>query len=118
MALALYIPPCIHNPPHRFHPPPADTPLRIQIQGPLECVQKLLPNVAWHPIGPFPQPGGVQLANLVHRKLYGGDHDDEEEDEKGLLEKKAERNHASDNEMPKVRDEYLAWVMDGKIPLE
>ncbi|KAF2728455.1 hypothetical protein EJ04DRAFT_538387 [Polyplosphaeria fusca] len=71
MALELHIPPCIHNPPHHFHPPPPDKPLRIQIQGPLESIQKLLPHTSWHPIKPFPQPPGLLLASLTHQKLYG-----------------------------------------------
>jgi hypothetical protein len=65
MALELY------NSPHRLHPPPPDTPLRIRIQGPLETIQKLLPDVSWHPIGPFPQLGGLKLASLTHQKLHG-----------------------------------------------
>jgi len=58
MALALYIPPCVHSPPHPLHPPPADKPLRIRIQGPLETIIKLLPDIAWHSIVYFPQHGG------------------------------------------------------------
>ena len=100
MVLELYIHPCIHNPPHRLHPPPPNKPLRIQIQGPLESVQKLLPNVFWHPIGPFPQLGGIKLAKLTHQKLYG------QEEIEGA------------NETLKVRDEYLAWVMEARKPLE
>lgn len=36
-------------------------------------IQKLLPNVSWHKIVPFPQRGGLELANLSHRTLYGQD---------------------------------------------
>jgi hypothetical protein len=97
MALELYIPPCINRPPHPLHPPPPNKPLRIRIQGPLETIQKLWPNVSWHPIRPFPQLGGLKLATLTHQKLYGG---------KG------------DETAPAVRDEYLAWVLEGRTPQE
>jgi len=96
MALDLYINSCIRNPPHHHHPPPPDKPLRIRIQGPLEAIQKLWPDVSWHPIGPFPQPGGLKLASLTHQKLYGQDI----------------------NSSLAVRDEYLAWVMIEGIPQE
>ncbi|KAF2241395.1 hypothetical protein BU26DRAFT_440717 [Trematosphaeria pertusa] len=96
MALELFIPPCVHNPPHRLHSPPPEQPLRIQIQGPLESIHKLLPNELWHPIEPFPQPGGLKLATLTHWALYGGE--------------KADDALA-------VRDEYLAWAMEGRRPL-
>lgn len=95
MALELFIPPCIHNPRHRLHPPPPTKPLRIQIQGPLESIQKLLPKTSWDKIVHFPQPGGLELARLTHRALYG---------EEGSI--------------PAVRDEYLAWAMEGRRPLE
>jgi hypothetical protein len=87
MALPLHIPPCVQSPPHSHHPPPPDKPLRIRIQGPLETIQKLLPGTPWHPIGTFPQPGGIQLASLTHKYLYGGE----------------------DLSVAAVRDEYLAW---------
>jgi hypothetical protein len=54
-----------HEPPHQDHPPPPYKPLRIEIQGPLETIQKLLPGVAWHPLKPFPQPAGQTLASLT-----------------------------------------------------
>ncbi|KIV98281.1 uncharacterized protein PV09_09871 [Verruconis gallopava] len=95
MALELHIPSCVNRPPHRLHPPPPDQPLRIRIQGPLETIQKLLPNVSWHPIGSFPQLGGVKLASLTFQKLYGGD---------------------GGRVAPVVRDEYLAWVLEGRVP--
>lgn len=100
MALELFIPPCIHNPRHCLHPPPPTRPLRIQIQGPLESIQKLLPKTSWDEIVPFPQPGGLELASLTHRALYGGG---------GLKEADG---------IPAVRDEYLAWAMEGRRPLE
>ncbi|KZL71117.1 arginine deiminase type-3 [Colletotrichum tofieldiae] len=91
MALQLYIPPCIHRPPHHLHLPSANKPLRIQIQGPLQSIQKLIPNVPWHPIMSFPQPRGQELTKLIYETLYGA---------------------------PVVRDEYLAWVMDGRRALD
>jgi hypothetical protein len=100
MALELFIPPCIHNPRHCLHPPPPTRPLRIQIQGPLESIQKLLPKISWDEIVRFPQPGGLELASLTRRALYG---------EEGLKEADG---------IPAVRDEYLAWAMEGRRPLE
>jgi hypothetical protein len=97
MALELYIHPCVLNPPYRLHRPPPDKPLRIQIQGPLESIQKLFPNVSWHPIGPFPQPGGLELASLTHQKLYGQE---------------------GDEATPAMRDEYTAWIVEERIPQE
>jgi hypothetical protein len=61
----------------------------------LVTIQKLLSDTPWHPIGAFPQPGGIQLANLTHKYLYGGE----------------EPSAAA------VRDEYLAWeilIKDGR----
>lgn len=49
---------------------------------------------------PFPQPGGLQLASLTHRALYGQD---------GL--------NLVDGVLV-VRDEYLAWAMEGRRALE
>jgi len=67
----------------------------------LETIQKLLPDISWHPIGDYPQPGGLELARLTHRNLYGG---------------------KVDNAALTVRDEYLAWVIDDeggkRIPQE
>ena len=63
-------------------------------------IQKLLPNVSWLKITSFPQPGGLELAKLTHQTLYG-----------------QEELSLSDNTFL-VRDEYLAWVMEGKRPLE
>lgn len=98
MALDLYVPSCVQTPPHHLHPPPADKPLRIRIQGPLETIQKLLPQVQWHPIVSFPQPGGLQLARITHQVLYG-----------------PVGEPVSDDSMA-VRDEYLAWCLEGRIP--
>lgn len=103
MALQLFINPCIHNPRHNHHPPPPDKPLRIVIQGPLESIQKLLPDATWHTKdfqSTFPQPGGPRLARLTYQKLYGRD-------------VRAE----IDGDLV-VRDEYLAYASDGRIPLE
>lgn len=68
--------------------------MRIQIEGPLVSIQKLLPEVPWHidvsdPI--FPQPAGPGLAKLAYRAIYGQDARPIEDD---LI----------------VRDEYLGWV--------
>ncbi|KAH8716952.1 hypothetical protein GQ44DRAFT_395440 [Phaeosphaeriaceae sp. PMI808] len=100
MSLKLFIPPCIHEPPHQNHPPPRYKPLRIEIQGPLETIQKLRPDVAWHPLKPFPQPAGRTLASLAHQTLYG---EDDVCSPKGDLP---------------IRHEYLAWAMEGRRPLD
>ena len=65
-----------------------------------QSIQKLSPNVSWHTIGRFPQLGGLKLASLTHQKLYG---------QEGL--------EGADGVLA-VRDEYLAWVMEGRRPLE
>lgn len=96
MALKLYIHPCIHDPPGAFHPPDFDTPLRVRIQGPLETIQKLLPNVAWANFESFPQLGGIELARLTHQALY-------EQDGRNVAD-----------EPLCVQDEYLAWVKDSE----
>lgn len=101
MALRLYIPPCMHNPAHVFHSPPLDRPLRVQIEGPLVSVQKLVPEYSWKlKVGTteFPQPGGEALAKLAYRALYG-----------------IEIREEIVGDMI-IRDEYLGWVMEGKIP--
>jgi hypothetical protein len=98
--LKLFIPRCIHEPPHENHPPSPHKPLRIEIQGPLETIQKLLPDVDWHPLATFPQPGGRALAKLTHEALYGED------------------SICSSEGSLSLRDEYLAWAMDGRKPLE
>lgn len=99
MILELYIHHCMHAPPYRL-PPSLEKTLRIQIQGPLESIQKLLPNVTWDPIRPSPQAGELKLAGLTYQKLYGH----------GGLE-------GIDN-APVVRDECLARVMEDRKPLE
>lgn len=97
-ALPLYIPPCLATPPHCFHPPQLEKPLRIQIEGPLLALQKLLPQVSWHiptryyDRPDFPLPGGPELAKLAFRKIYGRD---------------ARPDIAGDMV---VRDEYLGWL--------
>jgi hypothetical protein len=70
-------------------------PLRLQVEGPLVSIQKLLPNVPWHidacnPI--FPQPAGPKLADLTYRAIYGNEILPDIE------------NHLI------VRDEYLGWI--------
>jgi len=48
----------------------------------------------------LPPPGGLELASLTYQTLYG---------QEGL--------HMADGAMV-VRDEYLAWAMEGRRPLE
>jgi hypothetical protein len=102
MTLDLYIHPCIHDPPYH-HSPPLDKPLKIQIQGPLESIQKILPDTSWHTENfttVFPQPAGPELARLTFRSLYPQENSGEA---KGDLV---------------VQDEYLAWTIEGCKPLE
>jgi hypothetical protein len=97
MAFELHIPPCINIPAHPLHPPPLEKPLRIQIDGPVVDIQKLLPEVSWHtnPLSlVFPQPAGPEIARLAYQKIYGRD-----------------VRPAVANDMV-VRDEYLGWVTD------
>lgn len=101
MALELYIPPCIHDPAHALHPPPLDRPLRVQIEGPLVSIRKLVPDCSWHfkaGSREFPQPGGEALAKLTYQALYRID---------TRLEVVGDII---------IRDEYLGWVMEGNIP--
>lgn len=101
MALPLYIPPCIHKPAHALHLPPIDRPLRIQIEGPFVSIQKLVPDCSWHFVlgaRDSLQPGGEELAKLTYRALYGIDI----------------RPEVSGDMT--ARDEYLGWVMVGRIP--
>ncbi|KAK6538612.1 hypothetical protein TWF694_010190 [Orbilia ellipsospora] len=94
----LYIGPCIHDPPHPLHLPTLDRPLRIHIEGPLVSIQKLLPEAEWPKRGlfglKFPQPGGIELAKLVHQKLYG--------------------ECPRDDEIV-LGDEYLGWIVDRTV---
>ncbi|GMG36798.1 unnamed protein product [Aspergillus oryzae] len=95
MALPLHIPPFIHNPSHKHHLPPQDHPLRIQIEGPLIAIQRLLPHTPWHlnlQSQTFPQPAGPKLVRLTYQQLYGRD---PRQKVPGDLE---------------VRDEYLGWM--------
>ncbi|KGO48616.1 hypothetical protein PEX1_103540 [Penicillium expansum] len=64
MALPLYIPLCIHTPAGRYHLPRSDQPLRIQIEGPLIAIQRLLPDIPWRldlPGRTLPQLAGPEL---------------------------------------------------------
>lgn len=102
MGFELSIPPCVIDPAHPLHPPPSDKPLRLQIEGPLVAVQKLLPSATWRtdPLAlEFPQPAAQELANLAYRAIYGRD---------------ARPEVVGD---AIVRDEYLGWVMEER-PLE
>ncbi|TGJ87561.1 hypothetical protein E0Z10_g1178 [Xylaria hypoxylon] len=98
MALELYIPPCIHTPAHALHLPPLERPLRIQIDGPLTSIQKLVPDASWdiEAYAPdFPMPGGIALAKLVYRALYKTD---------------------APSDMA-IRYQYLGWIREGNITL-
>jgi hypothetical protein len=75
MALEFYIPPCISTSAHPLHPPAPEQPLRIQIEGLLVSIKKLLPEVLWHTGVAslvFPQPAGPELARLAYQKIYVG----------------------------------------------
>ncbi|KFY48169.1 hypothetical protein V496_10318 [Pseudogymnoascus sp. VKM F-4515 (FW-2607)] len=91
-ALPLYIPPCPHA-------PSSEQPLRIQIEGPLLALQKLLPGVSWHiphDSPEFPLPGGPELAKLAFQKIY---HRDIRPDIAGDMV---------------VRDEYKGWLVEAR----
>ncbi|KAG6361037.1 hypothetical protein INS49_009256 [Diaporthe citri] len=97
MGLQLHIPPCVSDSAHPLHPPPIEKPLRIQIEGPVVAIQKLLPSITWHtdPLNlVFPQPAGHELAKLAYQALFGRD---------------VRPDVATD---VVVRDEYLGWVTD------
>jgi len=100
-ALPLYIPPCLTTPPHPFHLPSLEQPLRIQVEGPLLALQRILPHVSWHISHDFPEfplPGGPELAKLVFMAIY-------------------HRNIRPDvvGDMI-VRDEYKGWLQEA-IPV-
>lgn len=94
MSLQLHIPPCIHQPARPNHFPQPRQPIRIQIEGPLVSIEKLLPTIEWQTNikhQEFPQPAGPALARLTFAALYGTvPHEDE----------------------VVVRDEYLGWVVE------
>jgi hypothetical protein len=97
MALPLYIPPCIHPLPHPSHPPPLSKSIRIQIDGPLVAIQKLLPEAVWYTellTLKFPQPAGVELAKLAYQAIY----------------ECIPRPEVNGDLV--IRDEYLGWLMD------
>ncbi|CAG8227556.1 unnamed protein product [Penicillium salamii] len=94
-ALPLDIPPCRVTP-HRFHFPSAEQPLRIQIEGPLLALQRLLPGVSWHVPQSFPLPGGPKLAALAFQAIYG---------------RNVRPNVAGDMV---VRDEYKGWLVEAR----
>ncbi|KAL3418790.1 hypothetical protein PVAG01_09011 [Phlyctema vagabunda] len=98
-ALPLYIPQCLRNPPHRFHLPSLEQPLRIQIEGPLLALQKLLPEVSWHVPHNFPEfplPVGPKLAELAFQRIYKRD---------------VQQDLIGDMV---VRDEYKGWVVEAR----
>ena len=95
MALPLHIPHCIHTPADKYHPPVPDQPLRIQIEGPLIAIQRLLPHLPWRldfRDREFPQPVGPELAHLTHQTIYGRD-----------VCPTVQGDFV-------VRDEYLGWI--------
>ena len=67
--------------------------MRIQIEGPIVAIEKLLPGIRWDSDPtrlPFPQPAGQKLADLAYRTLYN------------------QRDLAA----PVIRDENLGWVVE------
>lgn len=95
MTLPLFIPRCVHTPADQYHLPSPDKPLRIQIEGPLLAIQRLLPHTPWllNPLDrKFPQPAGPELARLTYQAVYGRD---------VRLEVPGDLV---------VRDEYLGWM--------
>lgn len=99
MALELHIPPCRCQPPNAVHPPSIDKPVRIQIEGPLESIEKLIPGISWpvESFNPFfPLPAGPELAKAAFRAIYG-----------------VQPRQDVDRDLI-VRDEYLGWVMLGR----
>ncbi|KAE8135125.1 hypothetical protein BDV38DRAFT_294790 [Aspergillus pseudotamarii] len=102
MALPLHIPPCIHNPTSKNHLPAQDHPLRIQVEGPLIAIQRILPHTPWHlslQDQTFPQPAGAELARLTYRQIYRRDVNPEVPGD--LV----------------VKDEYMGWMPE-KYPNE
>ncbi|KAJ5712478.1 hypothetical protein N7493_008946 [Penicillium malachiteum] len=95
-ALPLHIPSCHLNPPRRFHFPSPEQPLRIQIEGPLLALQRLLPGVSWHVPHSFPLPGGPRLAELAFQAIY---------------HRNIQPNIAGDMV---VRDEYKGWLIEAR----
>ncbi|KAI9667755.1 MAG: hypothetical protein M1821_000572 [Bathelium mastoideum] len=103
MAFELFIPKCTHAPAHELHSPSVERPLRINIEGPLVSIQRLLPNVTWHmetEAPDFPQEGGPALAKLTYETLYERSLDNETGDE------------------VVIRDEYLGWVTESRPSAE
>ncbi|KFY58769.1 hypothetical protein V496_05972 [Pseudogymnoascus sp. VKM F-4515 (FW-2607)] len=102
-ALLLHIPQCLTDPPHVLHLPSPETPLRVQIEGPLLALQKLLPEVSWHIPNHFPEfplVGGPELARLAFRAIYQRD---------------VRPGVAGDMV---VRDEYTGWLVEARpIPM-
>lgn len=97
MGYELHIPPCVSDPAHPLHPPPLEKPLRIQIEGPVVAIQKLLPSIPWPTSSlylVFPQPAGHELARLAYQAVYGRD----------------VRPEVANDAV--VRDEYMGWVTD------
>lgn len=72
----LYIPLCIRTPPGHLHLPPPEQPLKIEIEGPLVAIQRLLPHMPWRldkPVLTFTGLAGSELLKLAYQKIYGPD---------------------------------------------
>ncbi|OHF03067.1 hypothetical protein CORC01_01451 [Colletotrichum orchidophilum] len=103
MALELFIPPCIRSPASRLHLPHIERPLRVQIEGPREYIQKLFPSVEWETTlrdRKFPQAAGSALAALTFRHIYG----------------MRVRSDVPGDMV--VRDEYMRWIERDKINVD
>ena len=99
MAFDLFIPKCTHDPAHELHFPSVERPLRVNIEGPLVSIQRLVPDVTWHTeteVPDFPQKGGPALAKLAYETLYGHSLDETAESE------------------VVIRDEYLGWITESR----
>ncbi|WDK09221.1 arginine deiminase type-3, partial [Colletotrichum graminicola] len=95
--------PASKSPAGHLHPPRIEQPLRIQIEGPLKSIQKLLPSMVWetsYQAPKFPQAAGLALAELAFWQIYGVD---VRPDVRGDMV---------------VRDEYMGWVRKENMTLE
>lgn len=93
----------MHSPRYSNHLPSDQKPLRIQIEGPLSSVKKLVPDAEWNInlfYQIFPQPAGTSFARCAFAKIYGRLPNDD-----------------TPNDLV-VRDEYMGWVMEGTRPLK
>lgn len=116
MALPLYLPACILNPPHPSHHPPPDKPLRINIEGPIVAIQRLIPGTSAQVLRQgeydydepvFPQPAGPTLAKLAYHILYG------QRGEPAAAPPGSSSSSFSSSPADQlvIRDEYLGWLL-------